>query len=463
MHLRQQFIKGVAAPLLEDGLPVPPLSAKRVPIWEFYRLDFDQDGCPMKRMPDGRLEFHPILAPYLVADYVDLYIETKNQRCLSFATRIMDLALSRADPNRREITFTYKQSSGLSSMPMDFFSALTQSWYLRALAMLDDQYPGRYSSAIRRTFESLLIPVSEGGVLLKKQYGWIVEEYPADPPLYTLNGWLTALRWILTVMPTLRRCGINCDEFMENNLRAVDHLLPLYDAQFCWNSRYQLTGFSRLKFVADRSGTDLECSSLIIDIDGENPRKADLLPEGTRNRWGNYIEKSTGRMAQFNIVLSLVSYPEPNRYDGIFNVGKDCCVSVYVADGDYRPDQTGLSTTRWREVCVHKLTAGENRLKGCIPFDDRNMFSYPTNFKKNINGEKYNAYHFLHIVDLAILYQMSGRSNYAETARKWMQYISEWPKMPELSDPQISHASYLYGTNFEMIIEKHLSSANRRI
>lgn len=463
MPSQQQYIEGVAAPLLDDGLPVPPLPSKRVQIWEFYRLSFDQDGCPMKRMPDGRLEFHPILVPYLVADYVDLYTATKDQRCLSFAARIMDLALSRTDPDRHEIIFTYKQSSGLSSMPMDFFSALTQSWYLRALAMLEDHYPGRYCSAIQRVFDSLLIPVSKGGVLLKKPYGWIVEEYPADPPLYTLNGWLTALRWILTVLPTLRRCGIDCDEFMEKNLQAVDHLLPLYDAKFCWNSRYQLTGFSRLKFVADRSGADLECTSLDIEIDGENPGHVDLGSEGTRNRWKNYLEKSTDRIAQFNVVLSLISHPNPNHYDGVFNVTKDCRVTVHVADGDYRPDQTGLSTTRWREIGVHKLSAGKNRLRGSIPFDEQNLFSYPTNFKKNIGGLNYNAYHFLHIVDLAILYQMTGRHNYAETARRWMGYMNEWPKIPELSDPRISHLSYIYGTDFETMIEQRLSCVRKRL
>lgn len=463
MRSGQQYIEGVTAPLLEDGLPVPPLPARRVPVWEFYHLDFDTDGCPMKRMPDGRLQFHPILPPYLVVDYLDLFAETGDPRCLTFALHVMTLALRRADPDRQEITFTYRQDSGLSSIPKDFYSALTQSWYLRALAKLEEHRPGHYADALRRVFDSFLISVSEGGVLLERPYGWIVEEYPADPPLYTLNGWLTALRHILSALPVLKRCGVECEAFLEKNLQAVDHLLPLYEAEFCSNTRYQLTGFTRLKFVTDRSGSMLENGALEIHIEGEKTVHADLAPQGPRNRWRSYLERSTERLAQFNVVLSLVSHPAPNRYAGLFRVARDCEMSVFLAEGDYRPDLSGLPTTGWREIGRHRLSAGANRIDGEIPFDDRNLFAYPTNFKKKIGGLHYNAYHFIHVIDLAVLYYMTGRENYAETARKWMRYMEAWPTMPELSDPGISHLSYNYGTEFEAVIEQYLASSLERL
>ena len=44
---------------------------------------------------------------------------------------------------------------------------------------------------------SLTIPSSQGGVMLERPYGPVLEEYPNEIPVYILNGWTTALVAIL--------------------------------------------------------------------------------------------------------------------------------------------------------------------------------------------------------------------------------------------------------------------------
>lgn len=445
-----------------NPLRPPDLPKSRKIVYDYYCLAIAPDGCPMKRMPSGNLVFHPILIPYLVVDYLNLYKATGDKVCLDYAVFVMNCALERADEHKEELIFTYDPKDGLSSIPHSFFSALTQSWYISALAKLEKIFPGNYGDSLRRAFFSLLIPIDDGGVLLKKDFGWIVEEYPNDPPLYTLNGWLTALRMVLDSYDILSENGVECQDFIKRNLDAVEHVLPLYDAGFCLNSRYQLTGFTRIKFVTDRP-VAMECHSMVTNIGGENPIYADLdIPE-KRNRWRSYLERHSERMMQFNILQSMITFPENNRYHIKFRCDKECNIKIFVADGDYDPGLSALPTKRWRELSSVNISAGDNDISGDIPYDDRNMFAYPTNFKKKIGDLYYNAYHIVHIVDLAVLYRFTGRQSFADTARKWLGYMKGWEDMPELASPEISKRAHLYGDSLHDTVEKYLSRPLKHI
>lgn len=443
---------------LKESFPssLPPLPAARLAVYDYYRLDFDTDGCPMRRMPDGRLVFHPILIPYIVSDYHNLYRKTQDPACLDYAREVMDMALNRAEPGRKELLFYYEPESGLTAMPHRFYSALTQSWYVKTLAHLERLHPGEYREHLACAFASLLIPIDQGGVLVRKDFGWLVEEYPHEPPLYTLNGWLTAIRWVLEALPELDKCNLDCREFLRRNLDAVEHLLPLYDAAFCWNTRYQLTGFTRLKIVTDRRA-GLACGSFGIDVPGEALLQADLQSSSRSNRWQSHRERQDARLLQFNIVQSMISYPKANRYRAEIRCDQDCNATIFVADGDYDPALTAMPTTRWREIGRHALRSGTNQIDGDIPFDDRNIFAYPTNFKKKIGGRFYNAYHIVHVIDLAVLYAGTGRQIFADTAIKWLSYMDHWPEMTVLADPQTSKSSHVYGDDLPAVVERYLS------
>lgn len=435
-----------------NSFPVPE---HRKEIYDFYKLAFDDQGCPAKRMDEG-LVFHPILPPYLIVDYLLMYEKTGEQSWLNYAINVADTALPKADEFGDSYVFLYHPESKLSTVPKVFYSALTQSWYIKALCKLSKYVPKKYDKYIEGIFNSLLIPIDEKGVLIKKDYGWVVEEYPFEPSFYTLNGWLTVLRCIVQSSKVLDTIGIEYQDFLNNNFDAVEKLLPLYDAEFCLNSRYQLTGFSRIKLVFDKT-VERECSAANIVIPNEGEFDCNLPNIDEKNRWRYYLERDEGRILQFNVILSLISYPNPNIFNATINVSKDCEVKVFLAQGEYLPNSTGMPTQGWKEISIHKLMAGENKISTDIEFDGIDMFAYPTNFKKHIGGVNYNSYHFVHIIDLGELYKYSNRNSFKQYAEKWLKYYERWTDLPCLKDGY-SLTHYQYGEGFSDYVEKHFLS-----
>lgn len=324
--------------------------------------------------------------------------------------------------------------------------------------MLEGNFPGEFKRYLKRTFQSLLLPIEDGGVLLKKDFGWIVEEYPDDPPLFTLNGWLTAIRMVLSASVALRSAGVDCNEFVERNLDAVVELLPMYDAGFCSNSRYQLTGFTRLKFVFD-CPVSYSWHSMVLRINGEKEIECGPDIPAERNRWNSYLEQLEPRFFQFSTLLSLISFPIPPVYTFSIQTDRQCMLRVFIADGYYNPMLPAMPTERWRELGAHALTKAESQIEAKNSYDDNNIFAYPTNFKNKIGWRYFNAYHVIHIVDLAVLYKHSRREIFAETARQWLGYMDAWSKMKLLSDPDISTKPLLYGDGLPALIERCLQSS----
>ena len=178
----------------------------------------------------------------------------------------------------------------------------------------------------------------------------------------------------------------------------------------------------------------------------------------TNYRWENYLERNEGRILQFNIVLSLISFPEPNVFSCNLTVDKDCRAEILVAEGNYRPDMSAMPTERWRQISTVNLIAGSNQMCIDIPYDQQNLFAYPTNFKKKIGDEYFNAYHFVHIVDLAEIYAFSGRGMFRDFAMKWLRYYEQWEHVSALAEMDYSLLPHKYGINFREMIETKISS-----
>jgi hypothetical protein len=418
------------------------LPAERKTVYSFYKLEFSENGVPMKRMGEN-LVFHPILVPYLIDDFLKIYESKGVDEALEIAVYIAKKALEYSEQYHGAIVFWYDPEDGLSSMPYRFYSGLTQSWYVKAFAKLST-YETFFTDITEMLFNSLLITIEDGGVLLKKDFGWVVEEYPFAPPLYTLNGWLTVIRWLVENEKLLNGLK-NFNKFIANNIRAISHLLPLYDAGFVSNSRYQLTGFTRFKLVFDKPGITRDVNSFSVGIPGDGEHVGSL-EKRTAGRWENFLERDEGRLIQFNIVQSLVSFPETNKFLLELYASESCEIRCYLADGDYSPDLTGLPTQRWRELKKVKLVKGVNNLVIDLEWDDTNMFAYPTNFKKDIyqgKGKKFNAYHYVHIADLASIYAYSGNQLVKKYCFKWIGYLDLWKDMECLDKNKVSINHYL--------------------
>ena len=437
------------------GFPIPE---HRKAVYEYYRLTFDDNGCPMKQTDSGII-FHPLLPAYLMVEYYTWFKRTQDEKYIDYALRIADLSLQKAVSQQSTLLFLYHAEDALSYVPGTYFSALTQSWYIKSLSYLRPWSIKRHGSGfereLRELFASLLIPVESGGVLIEKDYGWIVEEYPHKPPLYTLNGWLTVIRIIIAHRNTLSKLIVGIDEFLEKNLGAVERLLPLYDAGFCYNSRYQLSGFTRIKLVFDRP---VECriKEAFIRIPGEGDYSISYHRQ--KSRWENYLERQEGRIIQFNVVLSLISHPHPNMFLSQLSINKDCKLDIFLADGNYRPDLTALPTQKWRQVKTLDISAGDVSIDSELPSDGKDLFAYPTNFKKEIDGIKYNAYHFVHIIDLVDIYSYSPNPSFKKYALRWLNYTSKWSRLKLLQEGGYSLEPYAYGRDFSSIVKNRLES-----
>lgn len=429
------------------------LPDKRKQVYEFYKLTLTPAGEVMKSMPQG-LVFHPILPPYLIVNFITLSKQTKDPLFLDAARQVADQALQRATERGDASVFVYRPEDALSVMPHEFYSALTQSWYVKALAQLTAYVPDHYHDALARLYASLLIPIEDSGVLMKKSFGWVVEEYPSDPPLYTLNGWLTALRWVAQSAKVLDSVGIDYQEFLQHNLDAVEHLLPLYDAQFCWNTRYQLTGLTRVRVILNKVVEyDVRGFGMLIPTEGFF--EGDLT-RSNGPRWATYLEQAQPRQLQFRAFQSLISHPDPNVFKCDLTVSEPCRATILVAQGEYDPYLSGMPTQTWKQVGEVDLPAGNSVIECPLPFDGIDMFAYPTNFNKRIGDHRYNGYHFVHIVDLAELYQFSGREQLKSTALQWLDYIDRWPDFPPLQLPEISLESHVYGAGLRQAVDKLL-------
>lgn len=253
--------------------------------------------------------------------------------------------------------------------------------------------------------------------------------------------------------------GIDTNNFLQRNFDAVQELLPLFDAEFCLNSRYQLTGFCSIQIIVSNT-VKLSINKFSIEIPGEGVFQGSTTKQ--TSRWMSHVERCEGRIHQLNVVMSLIAAPKPNILALDFECDGPCRLTIRLAKGDYRPDSTGMPTERWENISfIDVEEKGNHFIKQKIPYDDTNLFVYPTNFKKYIDGKYHNGYHFVHIVDLAELYRSSKREIFKEYAIKFLGYYERWRELGLTSDYSVEpHIEYQGG--FRAFVMRILDEGNAR-
>jgi hypothetical protein len=162
----------------------------------------------------------------------------------------------------------------------------------------------------RKILESLFIKQSDGGVLKQFYSGVSIEENPNEIPLYTLNGWLTA------IINVKRYTDVANSEpakgLFSKNVDSVERIINLYDVEELANSRYHLSGLCSLKLRFLNGFKPIIIRGLLRSQE-ESFHK---IPE-SENDYSNYIktkdvDKSLScnyRRVETNIVLSMISFP----------------------------------------------------------------------------------------------------------------------------------------------------------
>lgn len=108
-------------------------------------------------------------------------------------------------------------------------SLLTRMWRLNQ----DD----RYLNVAYNAFKMFDVPVTEGGLLAAFDGHPCYEEYPTDPPCYTLNGMIFAIFGLYDYLQI--RKDERIEKLWRDGVKTVEYMLPLYDDDI--SSNYDLT------------------------------------------------------------------------------------------------------------------------------------------------------------------------------------------------------------------------------
>jgi hypothetical protein len=405
-----------------------PLGKERAAVYEYYKLGWLPDGYPGKKTEKG-IVAHPIYGPYVINDYLLNYSRTKDVRYLRAAESVADSGIARMSDFKGALVFFYHQDDGLSSLPGTFYSALTQARWIDSLMSLHKANKNdKYVAINKRIAKSFSIPVSEGGVLQPVAGGVAIEEYPHEVPLLTLNGWLSSLNILITYANAEN--DSDARSLANQNIKALEALLPLYDVPELFNSRYQLTNVAKFRF----SGAKVIDAK--IEIPGVGTHGLGD-PTKTGKLWTNYIQQ-VKKSQIMNAVLSYETAPKANTLH--IETEEDGVVKIEIGASDYNPTTTSLPTTRWEVVGTldtHKRTASIE-----IPWNKAYLVAYPTAFTKKIGAKKQNVYHLIHVKELEKLYRNTGNEVFLTYSKKWSSYFKHWKELPQYQNPDISLEIY---------------------
>lgn len=409
------------APLAGDG-------AK----FAYFKLEFLPDGFPARRTSDGLIP-HPIYGTYVLINYLNQHDIDPQSAVLESAKKVANLAVARMTARQDALVFLYPP--GLASMTGEYYSGLTQGHYLTAFRRLHKKTGDpKHAEFADRIFNSLLIPVSERGVLKQTPYGPVLEEWPHEIASYTLNGWASTL---LAVHNYAEYSGsVRAKKLFNDSLKAMEAMLPFYDVPSVANTRYRLSGQAQIRLSFTKPA---RLTAFSTEIPGEGKF---ALKDGSKSIWDNHIRQESPSQITVNAVLNRISHPKPNILHFKIEAPEAGETSVLIGTGPYDPGSTGLPVKAWDEIAKVTLKAGRNEIALPVPWHQAELVVYPTNFKKKLAGKFYNSYHFIHVATLRSLHAISGLQGLKHYADKWDGYVDLWPNMPQYSNADIQLTPY---------------------
>ena len=416
----------------EDRVGLPPLSASRKATWDYYRIEFLADGYPGRRN-DGVVQPHPIYGPYVISDYLTQFRQTRDHSFLTAATRVADAAIDRMETLEDGLVFRYKPHTGVSSLPLEFYSGLTQSRYLSTLGRLDAAlHAPRFADAGEAILRSLTLPADQGGVARQTPAGGLmIEEYSHAVPDYTLNGWTTATTLIHEYAEATG--SDHAYQVFRDSIHGIADVLPLYDVPELANSRYRLSGQARVRLTLQNVGARVLAAWVDMPGYGQFP----VEHGGTRkwsNQWVSGLDEDgrlTRTTAGMDVVLCRLTWPRPHRIHLEVDVPETSRYALKIADGKYDPLSAVAPLDDWLVVDRGELAPGRNVLDIPIPWHQAELVAYPTNFGKSIEGTNYNWYHFIHVDTLRKLHGMMPAPMLDYYHHRWQSYPERWPSIPE--------------------------------
>jgi hypothetical protein len=417
-------------PFSEGPQEMPPFTDGLQAMQDFYRFKFLPDGYPGR--DDGWA--HPIYGAYVLEDYLRQHDIAPSEKLEKALSTVAYAAVNRMEEHRGALVFWYEAAPERGArLYRKHYSGLTQGYYAEILYRVGERLGDpKLIEASGRVFDSLTIPVEDGGVLHDTIYGPVIAEVPQDPNSWILNGWQSALMSVHRYAELSK--SDKARELFAKSAKAMAGMMHLYDVEALANSRYGLTGFTYLRINPAGSGVALRNTAIVVP--GEQAVPVDPN-EGTR--WQSYffdadttpIEQGVevvGSSARLNAVLSMASAPEPNRLEFDFDAGMPMEVAIDIYLGSYDPLSSAPVNPNWVELTKITAVPGE-RVSVDIPVEILDRVVYPTNFAKKIGGEQVNVYHPVHVMRLRQLANASGLEELKVWSDRWESYICRWAEM----------------------------------
>jgi len=422
--------------LLEDGLLLSPEFAK---MRDYYRFAALSDGYPGRRNDDGSVSAHPIYGAYLLLGYAKALSSPLNRRDQSSYRKalrqVAEASLARMERlTEDELVFRYNDNVGLAGgrFTGSHYSALTSGYYAvafaRASRILGDPH---LLAAARDIFRSLLVPEALGGVLVEHPDGPSLCETPQKPDSLILNGWLSALASILDYGEASG--DSEALAFVKRSASRLEILLPKYDLPALENSRYGLTGPTRLRISSSADGTLLCEASWRIpngDLFALQPEvssawKPHLEPEKLQTASDGHGWVMTERATVARVVVSLA---EEGEHHFKVNIVLPARSRVRLALAKPGLDATAVTAPiiGWNEYYNEILDPGHHEIGLSFPPDALQFFVSGTAFSKRIDDKRVNVYHQIHINRLNELANRLNRPSLAQWASRWQAAQSRW-------------------------------------
>lgn len=260
-----------------------------------YSADLDASGIPVLNY-HGKIgrQYNPIaVAQYALGNY-NLYKTSGHEaRCEKFLSAA-DWLVERLEKNQQgvrvwfhDFDFEYRQI-----LKAPWYSGLAQgqgiSVLVRAFAETGED---RYLEAAAAAYQSLKIPMDQGGVIYTDPAGnpWI-EEYILSPPTHILNGFIWAIWGVYDYY--LATGSSHAGQLFQSTIKTLKENLHLYDLGF-W-SLYELSD-TKLKMVASMFYHDLH----IVQLQVLHQLSGEEIFQEYAVRWQGYQSNSFYRMTAF--------------------------------------------------------------------------------------------------------------------------------------------------------------------
>jgi effector-binding domain-containing protein len=400
---------------------------------EYYKLRFLPDGYPGKVLEDSTLFDHPIYGHYVLEDYLKQYARQQDDSLLSAISMVADASVSRMVKRDSSLIFMYPKGDYITRAYKEHYSGLTQSYYMNTMW---DVYEATGDSIYREAacgiFNSLLIPVAEGGVFHTWEGGQSIEEFPDSPNGFILNGWLSIL-WNVHLFQ--EKSGLpEAKEQFEQGVESMAGIIQLFDHEKLLTTRYSLSGPMVYRLCSDKK---CFANDIKLSIPGEGEFKPEPKEKGSRNDWTNFLFKedldesekgydlSDG--VRINCVLSRFSYPQKNEIQFRLTAKKAGKLTCEIFQGHYEAWSTQQLERKWKKDTVLSFEAGESSISIPLNWDRADLISFPTAFSKKINESKYNVYHYVHIDRLAQILEVQPNPQLQQYHDRWVNYITQWP------------------------------------